>query len=69
MNTLTMPHMGNKLTVRLAELNMTLDAFGKMLGVTRQRVHQLTATECFHSKTTYRVAKALRVPVSYFFEE
>lgn len=64
-----LPHMGKKMLVRLGELNMTQSELADKIGMTRQAINRLSDVSAFHSTTTYRIAKALRVPVSYFFEE
>lgn len=61
--------MGKKMLVRLGELNMTQSDLANKIGLTRQAINRLSDLDSFHSKTTFKIAKALRVPVSYFFEE
>lgn len=68
MATLTAPHMGRKLLVRLAQLNMSQVDLAAKIGMTRQGVSALAKSSSWHSKTLHKVAHAVQMPVTYFFE-
>lgn len=61
--------MKNRLKVLRAELRLTQDDLGKMLGVSRQAVNALETEK--HSPSldlAYRIASVFKVPVEQIFE-
>jgi plasmid maintenance system antidote protein VapI len=66
METIIKPHMGQTLRVLLASHGLSHTDFAKKVRMHRQQVSELCTTERWHSRTTWRVAKALKVPVETF---
>ncbi|HVY12715.1 MAG TPA: helix-turn-helix transcriptional regulator [Alphaproteobacteria bacterium] len=63
-------HVGQKLRQRRLMLGLTQEKLGALLGLTFQQVQKYERGQNRVSASRlYEVAKALRVPVAYFFED
>ena len=62
-------HVGGRLRMRRKLLGMSQDDIGKALGLTFQQVQKYErGTNRVSASKLYEAAKALQVPVEYFFE-
>ena len=62
-------HVGAKIRLRRKALGITQDALAQMLGLTFQQVQKYErAGNRTSASRLYDLSRALRVPVSYFFE-
>lgn len=66
METILKPHMGQTLRVLLASHGLSQVDFATKVKMHRQQVGRLCNSEKWHTRTVYRVAKVLRVPVEEF---
>lgn len=60
---------GHKIGYVLAEKNLSLSELSKRAGVSRAAIYHMRITDNPGGKTIHKIAKALDVPVSYFFED
>ncbi|HUT43840.1 MAG TPA: helix-turn-helix transcriptional regulator [Desulfobacterales bacterium] len=60
---------GHKIGYVLAEKNLSLSELSRRAGVSRAAIYHMRITGNPGGKTIHKIAKALDVPVSYFFEK
>lgn len=60
---------GNKIGYAMAERDMSLAELARRAGVSRAAIYHMRITANPGGKVLHRLAKALDVPVSFFFEE
>jgi len=60
---------GYKIGYVMAEKNLTDSKLARISGVSRQTIYMLKRSEYPKGTTVFKIAKALDVPASYFFEE
>lgn len=63
-------HIGDKLRVRRSQLGLTQNNLAKLLGLTFQQVQKYEhGTNRLSASRLFETAHALKVPVTYFFED
>ena len=63
-------HVGSRVRLRRTMANMTQEKLGEALGITFQQVQKYEkGTNRIGASRMQQIAKALNVPVSYFFED
>lgn len=63
-------HVGNRLRLRRLKMNLTQEKLANLVGLTFQQVQKYEhGTNRISASRLYEIATALKVPVSYFYEE
>lgn len=60
---------GRKVEYAIAERNLSIAELSKRAGVSRPAIYHMRITENPGGKVLHKIARALDVPVSFFFEE
>ena len=60
---------GHKIGYAMAERDLSLAELARQAGVSRAAIYHMKITENPGGKVIHKLAKALGVPVSFFFEE
>ncbi len=63
-------HVGNRLRMRRLRLNLTQEKLANLVGLTFQQVQKYEhGSNRISASRLYEIATALKVPVSYFYED
>ena len=60
---------GRKIDFVCAERDLNNSDLARISGISRQSIYNLKRSEYPKGTTIYKIAKALHIPVSFFFEE